>query len=323
MMPDWNHPILVVGDVILDEYLIGKATRLSREAAVPVLERTRRQLIPGGAANPAVGIAALGGQATVVGVVGEDDHAQALPELLTTRSVTPALLADSTRPTTVKTRLLAEGGFVYAQHLARIDHLSRAPLSPTLTATVLETLKTIVPAHRSILVSDYKNGVVTPALLEGLSALREQFGVSLIVDSQGNLEQFRHFDILKCNRAEAEVFLGKSLAIEERPAALATIREQCEARAVVVTLGAEGIAWCDEQGYGTCRAPRADVYDVTGAGDTVIAVLALAQASGTTLAEGCRMAAHAAALSVRVMGNYAPTRKELEKSLATYDTDNA
>jgi D-glycero-beta-D-manno-heptose-7-phosphate kinase len=315
-MPDWNRPILVVGDVILDEYLIGKATRLSREAAVPVLERTRRQLIPGGAANPAVGIVALGGQSTLVGVVGEDDHAKLFPELLATRNVTPALLTDSARPTTVKTRLLAEGGFVYAQHLARIDHLSRESLAPAFTQVLLDTLTNLAPAHRVILLSDYKNGVVTADLIKGLYPFRDRFGVALIVDSQGDLERFRHFDILKCNRAEAEEFLGEALTPAHRPTALASIRERCDAKAVVVTLGAEGIAWCDEHGYGDCRAPRAEVYDVTGAGDTVIAVLALAQASGLPLAEGCRLAVHAAALSVRVMGNYAPTRAELEQSLA-------
>lgn len=313
-MLDWNHPILVVGDVILDEYLIGRATRLSREAAVPVLERTRRQLIPGGAANPAVGIVALGGKATLVGVVGEDVYAPQVAQLLKERDVTPNLSTDPNRPTTVKTRLLAEGGFVYAQHLARIDHLSREPLAPSHTDTLLATLKTLTPAHRAIVVSDYKNGIVTPRLIEGLAPLREAYAVPLLVDSQGDLERFRHFDLLKCNRAEAEAFLGTPLTKEERPSALAAIRERCVAQAVVVTLGSEGIAWHDEQGYGSYLAPPAEVYDVTGAGDTVIAVLALAHTSGMPLAEGCRLAAHAAALSVRVMGNYAPTRQELEKS---------
>lgn len=314
-MLDWNHPILVVGDIILDEYLIGRATRLSREAAVPVLERTRRQLIPGGAANPAVGIVALGGKATLVGVVGEDAHALQLAQLLKERHVTSHLSPDPGRPTTVKTRLLAEGGFVYAQHLARIDHLSREPLAPSYTDVLLNSLKTLAPAHRAIVVSDYKNGIVTPRLIEGLPPLREQYRIPLIVDSQGNLERFRDFDLLKCNRAEAEVFLGTLLTKEARPSALAAIRERCAAKTVVVTLGAEGIAWYDEQGYGSYHAPPAEVYDVTGAGDTVIAVLALAHASAMALAEGCRLAAHAAALSVRVMGNYAPTLKELARSL--------
>jgi rfaE bifunctional protein kinase chain/domain len=316
MLPDWNVPILVVGDVMIDEYLIGRATRLSREAAVPVLERTRRQLIPGGAANPAVGIAALGGSATLVGVTGTDDYATLLPSLLTTRHVTPALLADPDRPTTVKTRLLAEGGFVYAQHIARIDYLSRDPLPNALTATLLTQLTTLAPAYRALVVSDYKNGVVTKALIEGLYEVRHTQGLPLLVDSQGDLEQFRHFDLLKCNRAEAETFLGQSLTADQRPTALAALRDHCQAQAVVVTLGAEGIAWYDEQGYGECHAPRADVYDVTGAGDTVIAVLALAHTAGLPLAEACRIAVQAAALSIRVMGNYAPTRQELEEVLA-------
>lgn len=315
-MLDWNHAILVIGDIIVDEYLIGRAERLSREAAVPVLERTRRQLIPGGAANPAVGIVALGGQATVVGVVGEDSHAPQLARLLNQRGVTPQLLSDPGRPTTVKTRVLAEGGFVYAQHLARIDHLSREPLNDALTDTLLEMIGTLTPAFRAIIVSDYKNGVVTPRLIKGLYPLRDRFGIPLVVDSQGDLDRFREFDLLKCNRAEAEAFLGTVLTKESRPSALDVIRERCAVKAVVVTLGSEGIAWYDENGYGSYHAPPAEVYDVTGAGDTVIAVLALAHAGGMALSEGCRLASHAAALSVRVMGNYAPTREELIKVLS-------
>lgn len=315
-LPDWTQPILVVGDIIVDEYLIGRATRLSREAAVPVLERTRHEFILGGAANPAVGITALGGKATLVGVVGKkDEMVVRLMALLRARKIRKGLLIDRSRPTTVKTRLLAEGGFVNAQHLARIDHLSREPLDATLTEELLQMVAPLASRHQALVVSDYKNGVVTPHLIEGLHAIKAAKRLPLLVDSQGDLEQFRHFDLLKCNRAEAEAFLGDNLTPEQRPAALAAIRERCAAGAVVVTLGAEGIAWCDEQGYGFFTAPRADVYDVTGAGDTVIAVLALACIAGLPLAEGCRLAAHAAALTVRFMGNYAPTREELEKAL--------
>ena len=227
-------------------------------------------VILGGAANPAVGIVALGGSATFVSVVGKDDHAATLQTLLTEKGITTHLLEDDSRPTTLKTRLLAEGGFVSAQHLARIDHLSRDPLSATLAESLLTQLATCAADHHILLVSDYKNGVVTPKVVEGLYTLRDQHNTALVVDSQGDLDRFRRFDLIKCNRAEAEAFLGQSLDNpDERPAALATIRDRCEAQSVVVTLGAEGIAWVNEQGYGSCRAPRADVYDVTGAGDTV------------------------------------------------------
>lgn len=321
-MPPFPHSILVIGDVILDEYLIGRATRLSREAAVPVLERTRRQLVAGGAANPAVGIVALGGRATLAGVVGADESAASLRRLLMERGVTLAgLLPDSSRPTTTKTRIVAEGGFVYGQHLARIDHLERRPLDPPLARTLSETIRTLAPRHAGLLVSDYKNGLVSEGLIADLLALRAEQGLPLVVDSQGDLNRFAGFDLVKCNRAEAEEFLSLPLDSEAaRRAALATLRERTAAGAVVVTLGGEGIAWQDGTGYGESHAPRAEVFDVTGAGDTVIAVLALAHAAGLPLAEGCRFAVHAAALTVRVMGNHAPTWQELKQSMGRGST---
>ncbi len=204
-----HHKVLVVGDLILDEYLIGRATRLSREAAVPVLERTRQRHIPGGAANPAVGVVALGGQATVVGVVGEDSSGGTLREQLAARRVgTEGLCVDPSRPTTTKMRIVAEGGFVYGQHLARIDHVARHPLDASVEAEVIARLRALAPAHEVVLVSDYKGGVITPALL---ATLREHLPIPLVVDSQGDLERFEGFDLIKCNRAEAEGFLGAEI----------------------------------------------------------------------------------------------------------------
>lgn len=318
MLSQFAHSILVIGDLILDEYLIGQATRLSREAAVPVLERTRRELIAGGAANPAVGVMALGGQATLAGVVGDDEAASGLSELLAAHGVgTDGVLVDRSRPTTTKTRIVAEGGFVYVQHLARIDHLDRRPLGAQLEKQLIEKVRALSPAHDVLLVSDYKNGVVTPTLMAALDGVRDEMGVPLVVDSQGDLERFEGFDLVKCNRGEAESFLGCKMAAGDkraRRAALKALHERTDARAVVVTLGSEGMAWQDERGYGECRASRAEVYDVTGAGDTVIAMLALAQAAGLPLAQGCHLATHAAALTVRVMGNYAPTWEEVQRA---------
>ena len=319
-----SHAILVIGDLILDEYLIGQATRLSREAAVPVLERTRRQLIAGGAANPAVGVVALGGKATLAGVLGDDEGAQALCQLLKERAIgTDGLLRDPSRPTTTKTRIVAEGGFVYVQHLARIDHLDRHPLDSEIEQELIDKIRALVTAYDVILVSDYKNGVVTPTLVEALDRLRHKTGIPLVVDSQGDLERFKGFDLVKCNRAEAESFLGMKIAVGDetaRRAALKALHERIAARALVVTLGSEGMAWQDGSGYGECRAPRAEVYDVTGAGDTVIAVLALAYAADLPLTEACHLATHAAALTVRVMGNYAPTWPELVQQIQNTST---
>ncbi|MBA3532722.1 MAG: hypothetical protein H0T73_12425 [Ardenticatenales bacterium] len=317
MSSPFCHNVLVVGDLILDEYLIGRATRLSREAAVPVLERTRRHLLLGGAANPAAGIVALGGTATLAGVVGEDEGATFLGRLLDERGVAATgIVVDASRPTTTKTRIVAEGGFVYGQHLARIDHLERRALDPEIESHLVEQLRVLAPAHQLLLVSDYKNGVVTPTLIASLHQLREASAIPLVVDSQGDLERFQGFDLVKCNRAEAETFLGTEIPSgdrEARHAALALLYDRVLAHAVVVTLGGEGMAWVSREGYGESKAPRAEVFDVTGAGDTVIAVLALAHAAGLSLEQGCILASRAASLTVRMMGNHTPTWEEVEK----------
>lgn len=325
MLPVVPQPVLVVGDLILDEYLIGRATRLSREAPVPVLERTRRRVVPGGAANPAVNIARLEGRAIAVGVIGDDQAGRELQDALVCAGVDVAgVVVDPSRPTTTKTRILAEGSFVHGQHLARIDHVDRRPLSAAVEAQLLDHLSRLAHEAGAILISNYRNGVVTDRLIAHCLALKAQHGLALLVDSQGDLARFRAFDLVKCNRAEAEAELGRPFPLDKKARAefLATLRARCRAGAVVVTLGGEGMAWLDEEGYGTAAPPRrATVFDVTGAGDTVIAVLTLAHLAGLPLAEACHLANAAAGLVVQVLGNYAPTRAEIAAVLAHESPD--
>lgn len=319
MFPQVQRPILVLGDLILDEYLVGRATRLSREAAVPVLERTRRRLIAGGAANPAVNVAALDGHAIAIGVVGNDSTGNEVRDLLTEAGVdVSGVVTDASRPTTTKTRIVAEGGFVYGQHLARIDYLDRRQLDAAIEAEIAARLEHIAPDAGALVVSNYRNGVITDDLIALCRHSRTEYGLPLLVDSQGDLTRFTGFNLIKCNRAEAEAELEIVFpeGPNERAHALETLRSRCEAEAVVVTLGSDGIAWLDAAGYG--QAPplhRATVFDTTGAGDTVIAVLALGRLAGLSLAESCELANAAAGLVVQVLGNYAPSRDELAAML--------
>lgn len=319
IIPKNTNSIIVVGDLILDEYLIGKATRLSREAAVPVLERTSRHLVAGGAANPAVNLAALDASAISLGVVGDDPAGNDLRTLLDDASIdTDPVVVDDSRPTTVKTRIVAKGGFVYGQHLARIDYLERRPLDDAIETALADHLATCAAIGSAIVVSNYRNGVVTDSIIAECRRLNSQYGLPLIVDSQGRLTQFREFDIIKCNRSEAEDELGAPLSDrpDERADALARLRDRCDGGAVVVTLGSDGIAWLDEDGYGELPpVHRSAVFDTTGAGDTVIAVLALAHVAGFSLERACECANAAAGIVVQVLGNYAPTREQIETVL--------
>lgn len=323
LIPKLTTPIIILGDLILDEYLIGKATRLSREAAVPVLERTRRHLVAGGAANPAVNLATLDTPTVSIGVVGNDGAGTDLCNLLDDDGIdTSAVVVDDSRPTTTKTRIVAKGGFVYGQHLARIDYLDRRALDDAIETALVDQLSTCAATADAIVVSNYRNGVVTERIIAECRRLNSQYGLPLLVDSQGRLTRFRGFDLVKCNRAEAEAELGAPLSpnAAERATALATLRDRCDAGAIVVTLGSDGIAWLDEDGYGELPpVHRSAVFDTTGAGDTVIAVLALAHVGGLSLESACECANAAAGLVVQVLGNYAPTRDEIEAALRDDD----
>jgi rfaE bifunctional protein kinase chain/domain len=310
--------VVVVGDVILDEYLIGRAVRLSREAPVPVLEFEQRQLIPGGAANPAVNTAALGAQTTQVGLIGADAEGEALEEALRGRGVTPRLIVDGGRGTTVKTRVLAHMGLRFPQQVARLDRLSRAPLDDASSAAVGAALEQAGRGADVVLYSDYQLGLITPAL----AAL--PFTGLRVADSQGSFEKYSGFDAVKCNADEASAWLGVRL---EGDAAFAGAAQALFAqlklrRCMVITRGADGATVADAGGAAHCPAPAtSEVYDTVGAGDTAVAMLALALAAGAVPADAVRMANAASGLVVRRVGNYAPGVDELSAALAAAESD--
>ncbi|MBC7223402.1 MAG: hypothetical protein H5T59_03865 [Anaerolineae bacterium] len=311
--------VVVLGDLYLDEYVVGRAVRLSREAPVPVLEWERRFLVPGGAANPAHNVVALGAQAEQVGVVGDDPEGCALVAELERLGVgTRGVLVVPGRPTTNKMRVLAQGALRFPQQVVRVDRQERAPVPPEVEASLRERLQALLADADALLVSDYRSGVVTEGLAE--AALRETRGRGLLatVDSQGNLDKFRGYDLIKCNRGEAEAILGFALASEEtvREGATALLR-RTGAAAVVVTLGPEGLALAAGGGYWRLPAVnRTEVFDVTGAGDTVIALATLGRLAGLDWPLAAALANYGAGLVVRKLGNATPTVEELRWAIA-------
>ncbi|HSN76282.1 MAG TPA: PfkB family carbohydrate kinase, partial [Anaerolineae bacterium] len=197
--------VLVVGDMFLDEYLVGRAVRLSREAPVPVLERTHSFALLGGACNPAHNVVALGSQAIMAGVVGQDAAGPRLLEALQAAGIDPAgVVLDPARPTTTKTRLVAESVLRTPQHLARIDTIEHRPLDPLVETALLERLEALAPGCDAILVSHYRSGVATPAVVDRVRQLARQHGLLIAADAQADLSRFAGFDLVKCNRSEAE-----------------------------------------------------------------------------------------------------------------------
>lgn len=309
-----GHTVLVLGDLFLDEYLIGRAERLSREAPIPVLAFQRRLYLPGGAANPAHNVTALGSRACNVGVVGDDPEGERLAAALQQAGIrTDGVIVDAARPTTLKTRILAEGTFTFPQQIARIDRQVRTPVQGEVETALLWHLERLIPRSDAVLISDYKSGVVTSHAIETARTLARRHGKLLTVDSQGDLYRFTGFDLVRAHRRDVEACLGRPLTREgDFEAVGAQLLDELEAHTVVISRGAEGMSLSTPEGYWHIPAAnRSEVFDVTGAGDTAIAVLTLALVAGATPLEAAHLASYAAGLVVRRLGNAAPTPEEL------------
>jgi rfaE bifunctional protein kinase chain/domain len=319
--------VLVIGDLILDEYITGPATRISREAPVIIVEEQRRDWLLGGAAMPALNVICLGGQAGQVGVVGPDEAGRQVRQLLAEEGVAvEGVAVDPQRRTTLKTRIVAEGFLIFPQQVARVDRLDRQPLAPAVERALLDYLERAAPAARALLVSDYKIGVVTPGIIAGARYLAGRSGLLLTVDSQGDLDRFAGFDLVKCNHHDAAAFLGRPLEREEEVrAAIVEIQRRLAAPEVVITRAAAGLSFYSAaEGYGHLPAAnRTEVFDVTGAGDAVIAVLTLARAAGASLRAACRLANLAAGVVIRKRGNQPITGAELAEAIGRWAGDGA
>ncbi len=297
--------IAVIGDVMSDRYLWGTVTRVSPEAPVPIVEISAENTRPGGAANVARTIAGLGGDAHVVGVVGDDAAGEAfLAAMLATGLATDGIVADPSRPTTVKTRIIAHN-----QHLVRADRESRAPLAHAVRARVLAAARTAMRGARAVVLSDYGKGVFTSELLAAVLADAAHAALPVFVDPKDSLALlFEHHpvSVVSLNETRAAHVSGRGVTDESVEDIGRTLRERIGCDALILTRGARGLCVIDRDAapvhIGTVA--RA-VYDVTGAGDTVVATTALAVAAGATYREAATMANHAAGLVVAEIGTAA------------------
>lgn len=307
--------LLVVGDVMLDEYLVGRATRLSREAPIPVLEFEARRTVPGGAANPAMVAAALGAHASLVGLVGADEAGRELIDCLRAANVDAGgIVSRAERRTTQKTRIVSQGSLRFPQQLARLDRLDRRPLAEADVAALIEKMAIAAPVMDAYVLSDYRLGLLTPEIVAAARRLSAEHGFLLLVDSQGELDKYRQCDVIRANSPDTARFLGRPLESEaDFEAATAELLDRLEARAVVISRGAQGVSLRGRNTPYTHypAANRSEVFDVTGAGDASTAVLALGIALGLALDEASLLANYAGGLVVRKLGNATPSREEL------------
>jgi rfaE bifunctional protein kinase chain/domain len=292
--------ILVLGDVILDWYWWGQASRLSPEAPVPVVRKQRTTLQPGGAGNTASNLAALGARVSLFGVTGRDSHADELRAALGAQGVdSGGLIADAGRPTTTKTRVIAAH-----QQVVRIDEESTQPISEAIVADVLKAVKKELGAADAIVISDYAKGFLTPELLQGVIGA----GKPVFADPKGaDSSRYKGVFLLKPNRLELGLLTG--LPAETHAEVLAAgsrLAASMPGTHILVTEGSEGMTlFLDSQPPEHLAPTPRQVFDVTGAGDTVLAVIAMAVTAGASWSQAMRLAAEAAGIAIGQMGSVA------------------
>ncbi len=311
--------LAVIGDSMLDRFLWGRVDRISPEAPVPVVRLESETTKLGGAANVAANICALGAEAVLFGLCGKDEAAVQLKDLLTRRGIDAAgLLETGARPTTIKTRILAHN-----QQVVRTDREDDSPVDEEIVATLVSRLTKLGPFDGMVL-SDYGKGLLTHEALAVFIAAGREAGVPLVVDpKKGDYSQYRGVTSLTPNQKEAEQACAMSITdAASLKAAGAKLLERTDAEAVLVTRGEHGMALFEKGGGEHHLATEATtVYDVTGAGDTVIAVYTTALSAGAGFAEAADLANHAAGLAVRELGTATVTTEQLTAALNEKDQD--
>ena len=297
-------PVLVVGDVMLDRFIVGRVTRISPEAPVPIVRFESEHVRLGGAANVAHNIAALGGRASLVGIVGVDAAADSLRAQLAAAGIgADGLVEDAARPTTEKVRVVTERN----QQVARIDYERDADAGGDVERAIVAQVARLGGGAKALLVSDYLKGTITRAVVEALLGCAKASAerTPLIVDPKiPHLACYAGATLVTPNHHEAEIATHLRVRTDDDARQAARdfrTRAQCEA--VLITRGEHGMWLSEAGGEGSIPAVAREVSDVTGAGDTVVATLALALAAGATMAEAAALANQAAGI---VVGKFGP-----------------
>ncbi|CAM3669743.1 D-glycero-beta-D-manno-heptose-7-phosphate kinase [Mucilaginibacter galii] len=302
--------ILVIGDLMIDHYVWGDATRLSPEAPVPVVNVKSESTTLGGAANVAQNLISMGAKVVLGGLVGDDVSGGQLTTILEQEGIdTCCIIKDSSRPTTVKTRVLAG-----SHQLVRVDREVTDAIAVDLEDELLKKLKDCIAQTDIVLFSDYNKGLFSPSLTQRLIAAINEQGKKIIVDPKGlNYSKYKDVYIIKPNRKElTEAAKAEKIkTIDDLQQASKTIFEQTGVEYLVVTLSEEGMAIVSELTYKLLPVKATEVFDVTGAGDTVLAAMAYFIASGMSVEEACELANHAAAIVIRRVGSATTTLAEI------------
>ena len=315
--------VVVIGDLIVDEFIFGRLSRVSREAPVLILEYDRTTVLPGGAGNAAANVAALGGTSRLVGLLGHDEVDRRLLRAFAKRVDRAGVVRVKGYSTPVKTRILAGGLHSARQQIVRIDRAATTPDKAGTRSMVERAAVAALSGSDAVLVSDYGSGLVTPSFVADLNRRLAKRGrrrrIPVVVDSRHQLLRYRGVTACTPNESEAEAILGRPIGDEprrlERAGREILKRTRCEG--VVLTRGSRGMS-IYVPGQRTAHLPiygTDEVADVTGAGDTVIAAITLALASGGSLYEAARLATYAGGLVVMKRGTATVSDDELRQAV--------
>ncbi|MGM0568809.1 MAG: D-glycero-beta-D-manno-heptose-7-phosphate kinase [Elusimicrobiota bacterium] len=309
-----DFKILVAGDLMMDKFVKGSVSRISPEAPVPVVRIRDEKYVPGGAGNVALNIAGLGAGSYVASVVGEDLHGRSLVDKLNAAGCsTDCVLRDAGRPTTVKTRIIAEH-----QQVVRTDLESDGEISDEKAKELLLKIENIFDELDGVIISDYGKGMVTPVFIKGILKLAEKKSIPVVVDPQiGHFFEYKGVTALTPNTKEAREALKSEINSEESLArAGSELLKRLDCRAVIITRGEEGMTIFERgEAYRHIETAAREVYDVTGAGDTVAGVFTLGIVSGLDVYEAARLANYAAAVVVSKLGTAQVSVEEIKKEM--------
>jgi D-beta-D-heptose 7-phosphate kinase/D-beta-D-heptose 1-phosphate adenosyltransferase len=305
--------IAIFGDAMLDRYLFGAPKKISDEAPIPVIQVTSEELRPGGAANVAANIASLGGEPIFVGLVGEDSGGYCLKNALEARDVSNNwLLTDSRHTTTVKTRLVSG-----VSQVARYDRENNSRQELLQQTDWHEIVSCALVDVHAVVISDYDKGFCTLQLCETVVQLAKSHGVPVIVDPKSNFKKYAGAFAITPNKKEAEAALGETFdTIEEAKTAARTLRKKYRVQNCIITLGPLGLVVATKKQVRHLPTVSREVFDVTGAGDTVVAAIAVRLAAGDSLEAACEYANAAAAVQVAQIGTAQITHRDVLNVLA-------
>ncbi|MER2519886.1 MAG: D-glycero-beta-D-manno-heptose-7-phosphate kinase [Bdellovibrionales bacterium] len=314
-----GHRVLCIGDIMLDRYVYGQVERVSPEAPIPVLREQRESVTLGGAGNVVRNLVALGGMVDLVGIVGQDSAGYEIAEQISSLpQIASYVLTDSVRPTTLKTRFVANG-----QQLLRVDHEIAAPISSDTEQQILQRIENAIKESSIVILSDYAKGVLTSTIIRETINLAKSKNLRVLVDPKGrDFSRYQGASLLTPNRRELSEATSSTIATpEDAEKAARKLISSLKLEGVLAKLGGDGVCLVmKDQPALHDRATAREVYDVSGAGDTVVATLALALAGGVPPHESASLANIAGAIVVGKIGTATVAREELERELLRGDS---